>query len=287
MSILDSPPLSLETSESSESSVAHSEHTAQPQFDLALRSPRTFSRASSVPSVTTTMMSTSEPHLPQPLQPFSALESSHGIPGTLQPHLPPHCHADPSNSLTKAFFYTYPCQKQTNSVSVTTFHYLPLGMPAVPYVRSEHYSSVIPDQVRTHSSRHLAAPSTKNGSRTISRGLFSKPASTPRHTLVTPSAVVQPMLLSQQASQGTRSKEWVVGSQMQWTDIFQNQPPRLNSFPPTGGSTWPPRVRRAPLHSLPVPNRADSRSFRTPGLAFQRGCLAADTAVRAFGPVLG
>jgi hypothetical protein len=52
---------------------------------------------------------------------------------------------------------------------------------------------------------------------------------------------------------------------MQWTDIFPNQPHGLNSFPPTGGSIWPVRVRRAPLHSLPAPatDRANPRNFRT------------------------
>jgi hypothetical protein len=240
MSTLDSPPVSLETSESSESSVAHSEYTAQCQFDPTPKSPRTFSPTSFAPLVTTTTMSTFGPHSPQPLPPFSKLENSPGISGTLPPHPLLHCPTDPSNLSAKTSFYTFPCQRLINSVLATTFHYLPFGTPAAPFVHSEHYLSIIPDHGRTHSFQHPAAPSTRNGSRTNSRGLFSKPALTLRHTLATPSAMVQPTPLLQQGSLGTRSKEWVVGSQMQWTDIFPNQPCRPNSFLPTSDSMWPP-----------------------------------------------
>ena len=289
MSTLDSLPLSSGTSESSECSVVPSEYMAQHQLDPGQKSPRIFLPASFTPSVTTMMTSTSGRHSPQPSLHSFEQGNSPGIPGTQLPRPLLHCPADPSNLSTKASFCTSPCQRPTNSRSVMTFHYLPLGTPAAPFVRSEHSSSATPNRPRTRFSQHHAAPSTRNGLRTNSQGHFSKPASTLRHTLVTPSVVAQPTQLLQQGSLGTRSKEWVVGSQMQWTDIFPSQPRRLNSFPPTGGSMWPPRVRRAPLHSLPgtTTDRADPRNFRTPGLAFQRGCLAADTALRAFGPVLG
>ena len=236
-------------------------------------------------------MSTSEQHLLQHLPPSFGQESSPGIPGTLTPRHLHHSPVDPSNLSTAAYSYTYPCQRPTNSASVTTFHYHPLEIPAAPFTHSEHYSSAIRDHQQTRYSQHPAARSAKNGLRTSSRSLSSNLESTPRHTLVTPSAVVQPTPLWRQESIGMRSKSWAVGSQMRWTDISPNQQRRPNSLPPTSAFTsqWPPRVRRAPLDSLPplTFHRTDPRSLRTPGLAFQRGCLAADTALRAFGPVLG
>jgi hypothetical protein len=164
MSTLDSPLLSLATSESSESSVAHSEYMVQRQFDPERKSPRTFSPVSFAPSATTTTMSISEPHSPQPLLPFSVPENSPGIPGTLQPHPSRHCPVDPSNLSTKASFCTYPCQRPINSVSAKTFHYLPLETPAAPFVRSEYYSSATSNRRRTRFSQRHAGPSTKNGS---------------------------------------------------------------------------------------------------------------------------
>ena len=269
MLTLDSPPLSSGMSESSESSVAHSEYTAQHRFDLEQRSPRIFSPASFALSATTTTTSTFVQPSQQPLAPSFGQGNLPGIPGTPPPHPLPHCPADPSNLSTKASCYIYPCQKPTNSVSATTFHYLPLEIPAAPFVHFEHYSSAILNRPRSHFSQHPAAPSLRNGSRTNSQRLFSKPASTPRHTLVTPSVVVQPTPLSQQGFLGTRSKEWVAGNQMPWIDTFPNQPRRPSSFPPTGDFMWPPRVRRASLHSLPAAtDRTDPRSFRTHGLAF-------------------
>jgi hypothetical protein len=71
---------------------------------------------------------------------------------------------------------------------------------------------------------------------------------------------------------------------MQWIDISQSQQRRLNSFPPTGAFTWPPRVRRASLDSLPTVavDRMEPRNSRTPRLAFQRGYLAVDTDPQGF-----
>jgi hypothetical protein len=286
-----SPPQSSRMSVSSESSADHFEYMAPLQLDHAPKLPRTFSSESSIPSAPTMTTSISEQHSLQPLPPSFGQENSPGIPGIPRPLPLHHSPVAPSNLSTVASSYIYPCQRLTNSASVTTFHYHPLGTPAAPFVRSGHYSSATRNHQRTHFSQHPVAPSARNGLRTNSRRLSPNLASTPRHTLVTPSAVVQPTPLWQQGSLGTRSKEWAVGSQMRWTDIFPNQQRRPNSFPPTDAFTsqWPPRVRRAPLDSLPplAFDRTDPRNPRTPRLAFQRGCLAADTALRAFGPVLG
>src|SRR5579859_6404942 len=255
------------------------------------KSPRTFSSASFTPSAIIMTMSTSEQHSPPPLLPSFEQGNSPGIPGNPRPLLLPYSPVDPLNLLTKVSSFIYPCRRPINSVLATTFHYLPLGTPAAPFVPSEHYLNVTPNRQRTRFSQHPAAPLTRNGSQTNLRRLSSNLASTPQHTPVILSAEGQPTLLSQQASLGRRLKEWVGGSRMQWTDIFPNQQHRPNSFPPTGAFTsqWHPRVRRAPLDSLLtlVFDRADPHNLRTPGLAFQRGCLAADTALRAFGPVLG
>jgi hypothetical protein len=291
MSTSASPRPSSRTSESSESSAEHFEYTAPPQLDRVPKSPRTSSFRSFIPLATTMTTLISEQHLLRPSPPSCEQGNSLGIPGIPRPHPLHHSPADLSDLSTAVFSYTYPCPRPTNSASVMTFHYHPLEIPAAPFTRSEHYSSAIHDHHRTRYFQHPVAPSARNGLRTNSGRLSLNLESTPLHTLVTPSAVVQPIPLWRQESLGTRSKEWAVGSQMRWTDIFPNQQRRRNSFPPTSAFTsqWPPRVRRAPLDSLPplMFHRTDPRSLRTPGLAFQRGCLAADTALRAFGPVLG
>jgi hypothetical protein len=286
-----SPPLSSRTSESSESFADPFDYMVPLQLNRAPKSPRTFSFGSFTPSATTTTTSISERHSRQLLPLSFEQENLPGSPGIPRPRLLPHSPVNPSNLSTAASSYIYPCPRPTNSASVTTFHYLPLGTPAAPFVRSEHSSSAIRNHRQPRFSQHPVAHSARNGLRTNSERLSSDLASTPRHTLVTPSAVVQPTLLWQQGSLGRRSKEWAVGSQMQWTDIFPSQQRRPNSFLPTDAFTsqWPPRVRRASLDSLPTLafDRTDPRNLRTPGLAFQRGCLAADTVLRAFGPVLG
>jgi hypothetical protein len=283
-----SPPPCLRMSGSSGCFVDPSAYSEPPQSDLALKSPRTFSSVSSAHSVTTTTMSISVPHSQQPSLDFSEPANLPGIPGTLLP-TSPNYPVDPSDSSTKASSFTFPNQRPTNFEAATTFHYLPLETSVVPSEHSAPYFNVIPNNQRTRYLQHPAARSTRSGSRTNSHRHYSKPVSTPRHILATPSVEVQQTRPSQREYPGTRSREWVVGSQMQLTDTFPNQPRRLNSFPPTGNSMWPPRVRRAPLDSLPAltTGRTDPRKFRTPRLAFQRGCLAADTVLRAFGPVLG
>jgi hypothetical protein len=150
----------------------------------------------------------------------------------------------------------------------------PSGTPATPFERSNHSSSATPNHPQTRYSQHPVAPLIRNGLWTNLQRHSSKPALTPRHILVTHSVMVQPTLPSQQEYLGTRSKEWVVGNQ-QWIDISRSQQCRLNSFPPTGAFTWPPRVRRASSDSLPTVavDRTEPRNSRTPGLAFQRGCL--------------
>jgi hypothetical protein len=276
--IAASLPPSSKTSELSECSVAHSASLAPLQFDLELKLPKTFSHSSSARSTTTMMMSTSELHSQQPLLDSSVQANSHGIPG-IPPHTFLNSLVDQSNSLIKASFSIFPNPRLTNSEVATTFHYLPLETPAVQFEPSGPCFSAIPNRQRTRSLQHPVARSAKSGLRTNSHRHYLKPVSTLQHTLVTPSVVEQQIQPSQQEYLEMKSKEWVGGSQMQWTDISLDRQHRLNSFPPTGGSMWPPRVRRAPSDSLPAlaANRTDPRNSRTPGLAFQRGCLAADT----------
>ena len=288
-SIMGSPPLSSRMSESSESSVDHSANSARRQFGHAPKSPKTFSNASSTPSATITTTPIFVPHLPQPLLASFVQESSPGNPGTQQPHLSHCCLEDPSNLSTKVSSSTFLNQRPISSASVTTFRYLPLGTPAAPFGRSGHSLSATQNRPRTRYSQHPVVPSTRNGSQINSQRHFSKLASIPRHTLGTPSVVVPPTPPLQQEYLGTRSKGWVVGNRMQWIDISQSPQRRRNSSPPTAASTWPPQVRRASSDSLPTltANHADPRNPRTPGLAFQRGCLAVDADPRASGPVFG
>ncbi len=162
MSTSGSPPTSSRTSESSESSVAHFEFMAPRQFDHGPKLPRTSLPASYRHLATTTTMSTFERRSQQPSPPFSGQENSPGIPGIPQPHPSLYCLADPSHLSTEASSFIYPCQKPISSESVKTFHYLPLGTPAVPFVHSEYYSSAIPNHRRTRFSLHPAAPLTRN-----------------------------------------------------------------------------------------------------------------------------
>jgi hypothetical protein len=54
----------------------------------------------------------------------------------------------------------------TSKTDQFRIHYLPLETPSARFVRSEHYSSAIPNHRQTRFSLHPAAPLTRNGSRT-------------------------------------------------------------------------------------------------------------------------
>ena len=205
------PPPSLRTSESSGCFVAPSAYLAPPLSDLAPRSPRIFSSVSSAHSVTTTTMSISVPHSQQPSLAFSEPANLPGTPGTLPP-TSPNYPVDLSDSSTKASSFTFPNRRPTNFGAATTFHYLPLETSVAPFEHSAPYFNVIPKNQRTRYLQHPAARSTRSGSWTNSHRHYSKPVSTPRPILGTPSVEVQQTRPSQREYPGTRSKEWVVGS---------------------------------------------------------------------------